>query len=234
MWSETEKLIGRMLFVPITGIFTFLLFSNFGQSLNNVIYNLTENWHYHIFLKFDTREKVVFWASAILITAHFIFEVAAYFSKNFRFKRLLTNLRYAPIAILSFSLLIIPIYDAGMIAYSKRQIRSYVFSDSQTIEKPDFRLFNNYRHWCGNGAISWENYLYFDTAAEGINDKNPYVRSRSLLMSSEVNNFFNGGDERFDNFLANSCRDSDQIVRDVAESYLNGWDSTCKEFLLEK
>lgn len=189
-----EKLIARILFVPLTGIFVFLLSTQFGNSLNDVIYNLTENY-YLIFLKFDTREKVIFWVSVSWIITHIIFEITAYLSKNFTYKRLLTNLRYAPIAILVVSGIVVLTYDAGMIAYSKQQIRNYIFNDSQLIVKSDFRLHNNYRHWCGNGASAYENYLYFDVASEGINNENPYVRARSLLMTEEVRDWINGGDK---------------------------------------
>ncbi len=122
-------------------------------------------------------------------------EITAYLSKNFTYKRLLTNLRYAPIAILVVSGIVVLTYDAGMIAYSKQQIRNYIFNDSQLIVKSDFRLHNNYRHWCGNGASAYENYLYFDVASEGINNENPYVRARSLLMTEEVRDWINGGDK---------------------------------------
>ena len=225
-----EKLIARILFVPLTGIFVFLLFTQFGDSLNDVIYNLTKD-NYPIFLRFDTREQLIFWVSVSWIITHIIFEITAYLSENFRYIRLLTNLRYAPIVILVFSGIVVLSYDVGMIAYSKQQIRNYIFSDSNSIVEPDFRLYNNYRHWCGNGALAYENYLYFDTASEGINNTNPYVRARSLLMTREVQDSINGGDERFDNFLANGCHDSNAIVQSVTEDILNKSESSCQKFL---
>jgi len=228
-----EKLIARIFFIPITGFFVFLLFTQFGKSLNDIIYNLTED-NYLIFLRFDTRDKVVFGISTGWIIAHIIVEISAYFSKNFRFKRLLTNLRYAPIAIFIFSGFIVPIYDAGMIEYSKRQIRNYIYSASPTIEKPNFRLHNNYRHWCGNGASAQENYLYFNAASEGINNENPSIRARSLLMSADVQDWLNGGDKRFNVFLAKSCRDADRIVWSAAENYLNDRNLSCQKYLLSK
>lgn len=236
MPTEKEILIARLIFVPFASIFIFSLFTQVGKSLNDLFYALTENTDYHIFLKFDTREKVVFGFSVSWIILQIAFEFIAYFSKNFRlkFRRLLTNLRYAPIAVLIFSGFAVAVYDAAMIAYSKHQIRNYIFNSSQSVAEPDFPLFNNYRHWCGNGASAWENYLYFETAAEGINDENPYVRARSLLMSAEVQDWINGGDERFDNFLAKSCTDSNQIVKTTAEKYLNDWHSGCQKYLLSK
>lgn len=233
MLTKTGNLIARLLFVPVTGVFAFLLFTQLGNSLNSLIYNLTENY-YLIFLRFDTREKVIFWISAGWIISHVCFEIIAYFSKNFRYKRLLTNLRYAPIAVFIISVIVVPIYDAGMISYSRQQIRNYLYDDSQVINEPQIRLQNDYRHWCGNGASARENYLYFDTASEGIDNTNPYVRARSLVMTREVQDWLNGGDKRFDNFLANSCLDSDAIVRDAAEELLNKSEWSCEKFLLKK
>ena len=228
-----KKLIARILFIPITGFFVFLLFSGFTRSLNNIIYYLIEHNNL-VYTKFDLLGKIFFWFAIGWITALFIFEIIAHFSANFRFKRLLTNLRYAPIAIFIFSILIVPVYDAGMIAYSKRQIRNYVFSDSKSVERPNFYPHIDYRGWCGNGFSARENLLYFETAAEGIDSENPYVRSRSLLMSAKVRDWINGGDERFDKFLADACRDSSQIVRGVAEKQLEDGESNCQKYLSGK
>ncbi len=88
MLTNPQKIIARILFVLVTGIFVFLLFTQFGKSLNDVIYSLTEDY-YLIFLRFDTRDKVIFWVCVSWIIAHIIFEIIAYLSKNFRYKRLL-------------------------------------------------------------------------------------------------------------------------------------------------
>ena len=233
MLTKTGNLIARLLFVPVTGVFTFLLFTQFGNSLNSIIYNLTEDY-YLIFLRFDTREEVIFWVSAGWIISHICFEIIAYFSKNFGYKKLLTNLRYAPIAVFIIFVFVVPIYDVGMITYSRQQIRNYLYDDSQVITEPQIRLHNDYRHWCGNGVSARENYLYFDTASEGIDNTKPYVRARSLVMTREVQDWLNGGDKRFDNFLANSCLDPDAIVRDTAEELLNKSESRCENYLLKR
>ncbi len=114
MNNNVGKLIARLLLVPITGFFAFPLFTQFGNSLNDVFYALTED-NYELFLRFDTRETVIFWITAIWIITHFVFEITAHFSKNFRYKRLLTNLRYAPIAIVIISGFAVVAFDAGMI-----------------------------------------------------------------------------------------------------------------------
>lgn len=233
MLTNKGKLIARLLFVPVSGLFAFLLFAHFGKSLIQLMYALTKD-DYELFLRFDTREEIVFWISAGWIASYAALEVTAHFSAQFKYKRLLTNFRYAPVAILLISGFVTIIYDAGMISYSKGQIRNYVFSGSQSIAEPDFLLYNNYRGWCGNGFSAWENYLYFDTASEGLKDADPYVRARSLLMAREVQDWLNGGDERFDNFLANACSDSDNVVKDAAENLLNKSQSSCRKYLLSR
>lgn len=233
MYSKTCKFIARLFFIFISGFFAFHLFTQFGNSLNNIIYDLTENY-YHIYLRFDTRETVIFYFFIFWLAAYFVLEFSAFFSKGFKFKRLLTNFRYAPIAAFISSIFIIAAFDLTMIEYSKWEIRNYIYSSSQNVEKPDFKLFNNYRHWCGNGAVAQENYLYFDTAAEGINDENPYVRSRSLLMAADVQNWLNGGDVRFDRFIEQSCQDSNQIVRKTVESLLKDSTKSCENLISSK
>jgi sterol desaturase/sphingolipid hydroxylase (fatty acid hydroxylase superfamily) len=165
MMTDKEKIIARLLFVPITGVFAFLLFTQFGKSLNGLIYNLTED-NYLIFLRYDTRDTVIFGVTVSWIITHIIFEIVAYLYKDFKCKRFLALLRYSPIAILIISVLAVQAYDAGMINYSKQQIRNYIYDDAQLIIEPDIRLHNNYRHWSGNGASATENYLYFETVSE--------------------------------------------------------------------
>jgi hypothetical protein len=233
MWSKKEFLVLRILFVPISGFFAFQLFTHFGKSLNNLFYNFTEDY-YLIYLRFDTLESVVSSASLIWMTAHLALEISAVFSENFRFKRLLVNLRYAPVVILFLSAFIVPAYDAAMIAYSKRQIRNYVFSASDSIAEPVLYLHNDYRHWCGNGFIAARSYHYFETATEGLSDENPRVRARALLMTEEVaDTIINGTDkERFDEILKKSCLDSDSAVRRMAEKIMFDGGTDCRRFLI--
>lgn len=223
----------RLLLIPVSAMFALILFTQIGDFLNSILYDLTED-SYQIYLKYNTRETLTQWIFIFWLAVYLILETALFFQNNFRFNRLLTHFRYAPFAIIFFSCVIVFVFDLAMIEYSKWEIRNYVFSKSETVVEPDFRLHNNYRHWCGNGAVAQENYLYFETASEGGNDENPYVRSRSLLMSADVQNLFNGGDERFNRLLAKSCSDSSSVVRDAAEQYLIKSDRNCQQYLLSR
>jgi hypothetical protein len=189
MWSKIQKLFLRILFVPVSGLFVLQLFSLFGRALNDIFYSLTTDSNYRVFLRYETRERIILWFSLFWIIALFALEIFAAFSSGFRFRRLLTNLRYAPSMVLIFSTAIVIFFDLGMIEFSKRQIRNYVYSDSGAIEKPDFRPHVDYRGWCGNGYTARESDLYFDVAAEGISAENPKVRARSFLMTLEVRDF---------------------------------------------
>lgn len=230
MWSKIGKLSLRILFIPVTGLFVLQIFSLFGRSLNNLVYNLTEDSKFHIFLRYDTRDFVILWFCVFWIVSLFILEFCAAFLKNFKFRRLLTNLRFAPIFILIFSTLIVIAFDLGMIEYSKHQIRNYVYSESDLIEKPDFRPHVDYRGWCGNGYSARESDLYFDVASEGLTAENPKIKARAFLMTLEVRDFFNGGDfAKLDEVLRKTCNDTDFEVRNLAEIYLEK--SGCEKYL---
>jgi hypothetical protein len=233
MNTKGFRFLLRLSLVPVSAMFALILFTQVGDFLNNILYDLTED-SYHFYLKYDLRASVIQWIFIAWLAVYLILETASFFQKNMRFNRLLTHFRYAPFAIIFFSCVNVFVFDLAMIEYSKWEIRNYVFSKSETIVEPDFRLHNNYRHWCGNGAVAQENYLYFETAAEGSNDENPYIRSRSLLMAADVQNFLNGGDERFRRLLAKSCSDSSLIVRDVAEQYVVKSGRTCQQYLLSR
>lgn len=233
MRSKIGKLTLRILFIPVNGFFVLQLFSLFGRSLNSLVYNLTEDSKFHIFLRYDTRDFVILWFSVFWIVSLFILEICAAFLKNFKFRRLLTNLRYAPFFSLLFSTVIVIAFDLGMIEYSKHQIRNYVFSNSDSIEKSDFKPHVDYRGWCGNGYTARESDLYFDVASEGLTAENPKVRARALLMTLEVRDFLNGADfAKLDEVLKKICQDSDFEVRNLAEKYLEK--SGCEKYLSSK
>jgi hypothetical protein len=228
-----EKLLARILFIPLTAFFLFNVISTLRGGTINFIYYYSDQRSY----LYDQLKPFfpVFTAVFILwIVSHFVLEIAAYVTKSDKISFWLKHLRYAPIAALILSGFITTCFDLGMIEYSKWRIRNYVLSDSKSIEEPDFRLHNDYRHWCGNGASAREHELYFDTAAEAIDNENPYIRARSLLMSSQVRDWLNGGDERFDKFLADACLDSDKVVSHVAEHYLEDANSNCQKYLSAK
>lgn len=225
----------RLIFVLVSGVFAFLLFSTSAESLNDLFYRLTED-SFPIFLKFDTRERVVLIITSFWIFFHFILELTASFSKNVKFKGLLTHFRFAPAAIFLVSIFVIPLYDAGMIAYSRQNIRNYVFSNSEELETMAQSLRSNYRSWCGNGYFANRSYYYYETAAEELNNENPNIRARALLATNSVADvIINGNDrERFDRVLSKSCQDSSEIVRNVAEGILTDRNQTCQKFIVSE
>ncbi|MEZ5428508.1 MAG: hypothetical protein R2747_19715 [Pyrinomonadaceae bacterium] len=231
MPKEKEKLIARLLFVPVNGLFTVLLFPPLGNSINNVLYRLTGS-NFQFFLRVDTRKTVVFWLIIGWISAHLAFELGNFLFRNFKFQRTLKHLRYSSMAIFILSASMVPAFDQAMIAYSKMQIRNYVFSNSGSVEKPDQILYNDYRHWCGNGAIAREEDLYLGTALEGVDSQKPEIRARSLLMAFMVRDWINGSKPKImQQALAKTCQDADLMVRDLAENYLNSRSSNCRELL---
>lgn len=221
------KLFLRLLWVPIAAIFLYALLSTTVRSLNDLSYYYTENT-YAIFLKYDTSEMVVTAIFAILIALHLSLEILAHLKESVTRSRWLTHFRFAPLTVFIFSGIVVALFDIGMIEISKKSIQNYVHSNSESLKSPDVSLHNNYRHWCGNGASAHENYLYFETAFEGSTNDDPFVRARSLLMSARVQNWLNGGDERFDRFLLESCMDENDIVRKTADMYLANGNKTCR------
>ncbi len=230
MLTKIKNLSLRILFIPFVGLFVLQLFSVFGRSLNTLIYNLTEDTEFHIFFRYDTRDFVILWISFFWLVSLFLLEICAAFQKNFKFRRLLTNLRYAPFFITLFSTISILAFDLGMIEHSKWKIRNYVYNGSDSIEKPAFRPHVDYRGWCGNGYSARESDLYFDAAAEGLSDENPKVRARAFLMTLEVRDFLNGGDKaKLDEVFRKTCRDSDLEVRNLAVVYMEN--TGCEKYL---
>lgn len=227
------KLFLRIAFIPVTAFFLarilytieFNLFTLVGFYIGyeSAIYETLE------FFQFVFPTIFVFW-----IIAQLLFELLANWRKDFASSRVIKNLRYAPIAALIFSMFVVILFDIGMIEYSKWRINNYVYNSADAIEKPDFYLHVDDRGWCGNGHSARENSLYFKTAGTGINDKNPHIRARALLMTNDVKDWLNGSDERFDMFLANACRDSDEIMKNTAENLLKDRSSNCQIYLLSK
>ena len=231
MQNNIGKLFARILFVPFSAFFLYILLASFLKSLNNLSYNLTEN-SYEIFLRFDTLENVSWILFGLLSAIYLISEFAAFFNRKIALSKLLTNFRYAPIAILIFSGVVVTFYDLGMIEYSKWQIENYIFRESADVQEPNLILHNDYRHWCGNGAMAREKDLYFDTSIAGIGSENPQIRTRSWLMAYNVWDFFNGSESpQLDMILKKGCADSDKNVRNAAEKFLQWRNINCTDFL---
>ena len=166
---------------------------------------------------------------ACVSSVYLIAEIVDIFASSQRLSGLLFHFRFGPVVVLFLSSLITLGCDAAMIEISKYRIRQYVFDSGESTEPPQIKLFNNYRHWCGNGFSAQENYLYFDTASSGIDNEDPHVRARSLLMAADVRDFLNGGDPRFREYLRAACDDDDPIVYQTAETYLRDSNTSCSE-----
>ncbi len=134
--------------------------------------------------------------------------------------RLLTHLRYAPIAIFSFFLATVLAYDQAMILHSKWKIRNYVYGDASPGISTSLELHNNHRGWCGNGYPATIYALYADTAAEGFESSDPAVRARSLSASIEVYDWLNGvSDGPFPELIGRASKDPDPMIRKIAAEF---------------
>jgi hypothetical protein len=134
--------------------------------------------------------------------------------------KLLTHLRYGPIAILVFSVATIVASDFLLIQYSRWQIVRWIHSDAAVTESPSFSLHNNDRGWCGNGMSATEYYLYGDTAAAYIDDPDPAIRARALQASMYVYDWLNQpNDGPSITALKKATTDSDPMVRDIAAKF---------------
>jgi hypothetical protein len=134
--------------------------------------------------------------------------------------KLLTHLRYGPIAVLILSFVTIPISDVLMIQHSHWEMIRYVHSDAPVTERPSLKLHNNYRGWCGNGWSASEYWLYGDAAAAYIDDSDPAIRARSLQLSMYVYDWINNpGDGPSIAALKKALADPDPTVRDIAARF---------------
>ncbi len=135
--------------------------------------------------------------------------------------KLLTHLRYGPVAILVFSVATILASDFLLIQYSRWQIVRYIHSEAPVTETPSFNLHNNYRGWCGNGFSATEYDLYGETPAAYIDDPDPATRARALQASKSVYDWIN--QPKYGPSIAaleKAAWDPDPMVRDVAAKFL--------------
>lgn len=143
-----------------------------------------------------------------------------YRARRDHFRRLSAHLRYGPAAVWLFSLIAILSFDAGMIQYSKYQLRSYIWENS--VPGPEgFLLHSDYRSWCGNGASARQYSLYGDTAAQGFSSRDPEVRARSLRASIRVYDWLNGvTDGPFPDLIRRAQKDENHVVREIADKFV--------------
>jgi hypothetical protein len=136
--------------------------------------------------------------------------------------KLLTHVRYGPIAILVFSIAAIVASDFLLIQYSRWQIVRYIHSDAPVTERPSLELHNNYRHWCGNGLAANEYYLYGDTPLAYIDAPEAATRARALQASMYVYDWINHpNDGPSIEALKKATADPDAMVREVASKFSN-------------
>ena len=134
--------------------------------------------------------------------------------------KLLSHLRYGPIAILFFSIVSILATDFVLVQYSRWEIVSYIHGDAPVMESPSLQLHNPDRGWCGNGRSATEYYLYAGTAAAYIDDPDPAIRARSLQASIEIYDWLNGpNDGPSIEVLKKSLTDQDPTVREIAARF---------------
>lgn len=163
-----------------------------------------------------------FWVTILggWLAAWVILETITIWRKQISFPRLLTHLRYAPIATFIFFLVTVLAYDEAMILHSKWSIRQYMYSNASPELTPSLELYNNHRGWCGNGYSAAIYALYADTAVEGFESSDPAIRARSLRASIEVYDWLNGVDDGpFPKLIEKADNDPDPMVRKIAADF---------------
>ena len=134
--------------------------------------------------------------------------------------RLLTHLRYGPVAVLFLSVAAVVATDQMLIQYSRWQIVSYIHGDAPPREPPSFEPYNNHRGWCGNGMAAHEYALYGATPAAYYDDSDPAVRARAVQASAYVYDWLNHpGDGPSVEVLTKAKDDPDPLVREIAAEY---------------
>lgn len=154
------------------------------------------------------------------LVAWIVLEIVTVCRKQNPTPRLLTHLRYAPIAIFLFFLATVIAYDEAMILHSQWKIRNCVYGSTSLECSTALKLHNTDRGWCGNGRSAAIYALYADTAAEGFESSDPAVRARSLSASIEVYDWLNGvRDGPFPELISRASYDPDPLVRKIAADF---------------
>ncbi|HEX8146853.1 MAG TPA: hypothetical protein VF591_06715 [Pyrinomonadaceae bacterium] len=134
--------------------------------------------------------------------------------------RLLSHLRYGPVAVLLLSVFAVVATDEVLIRYSRRQIVRYIRGDAPPRERPSFELHNDDRGWCGNGMAAREYALYGATPAAHYDDPDPAVRARAVRASAYVYDWLNNpGRGPSVEVLTKAKNDPDPLVREVAAEH---------------
>lgn len=225
-----KHLLLRLAFIPIPAFFAITLVTNFFRSIRNLVYfYFLDSYPGDVFSTFSRTFEILELTILIIWFASLVsFEIAARVWENLYRSRWLKHLRFGPVAVWAFFLVIIVGFDIGMVQYSKLRIKYYEFY-SHTIEPPDFRPHVDYRGWCGNGYSARLSDLYLETAMSGLDSEKPDVRARSLLMVAAVDDFLNGSDrEQILAVIAGGCSDSSTIVTEVAAKLAGHFRTDCR------
>lgn len=152
--------------------------------------------------------------------------------KQKMFPRLLTHLRFAPLAVFTsfFAVTVLLLlfnastertartyYDAVNIQLSKHKIRAYVYGNTPPEQDVTLYLFND-AGGCLNGMVAREAELYRATAQEGLSSSDAAVRARSLRASIQVYDSLQGGDI---SFAQKAAQDEDLQVKQIAMKFLD-------------
>jgi len=168
----------------------------------------------------DLAFKIQIITAALWIGLWAILEVRNHARFPLPTAKILTHLRYGPVAVFAFYFVTVLAFDLALIQYSRWKIISYVYSDAPVTEMPAFDLHNNYRHWCGNGMVAQEYALYGDTAAAFIDSGDPATRARALQASMSVYDWLNHpGNGPAIEAVKKATADPDPMVRDIAANY---------------
>ena len=175
-----------------------------------------EQWYWYEALGFKIRVIIamlwmVLWA---------LLEIRSFRRYTRPAPKLLTHLRYGPIAVLVLSVAAILASDFFLIQYSRWRIVRYINSDAAVNELPSLRLYNNDRGWCGNGMAATEYALYGSTPAAYIDDPDPATRARALQASMYVYDWLNQPRTGPSiDALNKAAADPDPMVREIAARY---------------
>ncbi len=173
-----------------------------------------------------------FWFIAL-----FTLEVLWLCRKQKLFPRLLTHLRFAPLAVSSTFIIAIVVttllfsdvakhrdlsyFDSINVQNSKYKIRAYIYGNTSPEQDVTLYLYNDDAGGCLNGMVAREAELYTETAREGLSSSNAAIRARSLRASIEVYDSFNGGDFSFLKTVERMTQDEDLLIRQIATKFLN-------------
>jgi hypothetical protein len=179
----------------------------------------------------------IFWTAFLgfWLLAFFALEFIPLRRKNIPFQRLSNHFRFAPLSMFTtfVGAVIVTTYflhvgaepqkfsfdKAVKIQHSKYKIRSYVYGFTPPEKEIVLYLYNDARG-CLNGMIQREAELYTETAHEGLTNSSATVRARSLRISIQVYDSFNGSNGLLVEKAEQLAQDEDLRVRQIAEKFL--------------